>query len=183
MRVITQLEWYVLDCLSDGKETVDLILSAIKQDFPEITCRKVVECVYGLHKDGLVFEDGNKKLEHKILISESVDYTKNAYWFGLTEKGCKYWEDYSYTYTGETISWEDAWIIGADYQNLIGYVDGTSLKACSIGLEKFEIEKGWQIDRNCLKNSKIEGFKPKYYKEIKGGYRVTFNLKKTNDGQ
>jgi hypothetical protein len=183
MRAITQLEWNVLDCLSDGKETVGLVLSVIKPDFPDITIREVAECVYGLYKNGLVFEDSDKKLEYKILINESVDYTKNAYWFGLTKKGCKYWEDYSYKYNGESISWADAWSIGVDYQNLIGYVDGTSLKACFIGLGKFEIAKGWQIDRNCLKNSKIEGFKPKYYKEIKGGYRVTFNLKKTNDGQ
>jgi hypothetical protein len=172
-----------LNCLSDLKEPVYHIFSLIKPDFPDITLREVAECVYGLYKNGLVFEDNNKKLDREILVGESVDHPEDKYWFGLTEKGCRYWEDYSCTYTGETISWEDAWSSKVDYQNLIGYVDGTSLKACSIGLEKFEIEKGWQIDRNCLKNSKIEGFKAKYYKDITGGYRVTFKLKKTNDGQ
>jgi hypothetical protein len=143
MRVITQLEWYVLDCLSDGKETVDLILSAIKQDFPEITIKEAAECVYGLYNNGLIFEDSNKKPDHEILVGESIDHVKDEYWFGLTEKGCKYWEDNSNKYNGKTISWEDAWNCRVDYQNLIGYIDGTSLTTCSIGLEKLEVDKGW----------------------------------------
>jgi hypothetical protein len=178
MSRLTKIEWNILDCLSDGVETVGLVFSMTKLDFPHITIKEIAENIFRLYQRELVTEDKNKKVDLKILLKESDDYRENIYWFGLSHSGCKYWEDYAKEYKGESIDWSQAWHVEMDFKRLEGYIDGVSLEACLIGIEKINTEKDWQVDKNTLVNSRIEVFKAKYYKEIKGGYRTTFKIKK-----
>ena len=111
MSELTELEWSILDSLSDDKETVALILSMIKDDFPDITTRKLSENVYRLYQRGLILEDNHKTVELQTLLDESDDYIDNVYRWGLTELGCEYWERYAPTYYGEPVDWSN-WYTG-----------------------------------------------------------------------
>ena len=104
MDELTKLEWNILDSLSDGKETVGLILSLIKDDFEGITTKEVAENVYSLFRRRLILEDNHINVRLQTLLSESINYIDNVYWFGLTEAGCKYWEQYALTYSGKSIT-------------------------------------------------------------------------------
>jgi hypothetical protein len=109
MDELTKLEWNILDSLSDGKETVGLILSLIKDDFEGITTKEVAENVYSLFRRKLILEDNHINVNLQILLSESINYIDNVYWFGLTEAGYKYWEQYAVTYSGKSIDWSKSW--------------------------------------------------------------------------
>ncbi len=180
MNGLAKLEWNILDSLSNDEETIGLILSVIKDDFPDISLREVARSVFALYQQGLIVEDNQKDVALKTLLGESPDYRNNVYWFGLTEIGYKYWEEYALTYSGEPIDWSKAWASHFDFKNQNGNIEGVSLEVCLQALDKIDTEKDWQVDRTTLVNLKIEGFKAKYYKQMKGGCRISFSLKKRN---
>jgi hypothetical protein len=178
MSELTNLEWNILESLSNDEETVALILSLIKKDFPEITTREVAQNIYSLYERGLIYEDNGKEVYLRTLLDESEDYMENVYWFGLTEAGCKYWEDFALEYGGESIDWSNAWKGHISIKSREGYIDGTSLETCLQGLDKIDDDIEWQIDRSTLVHSDIKGFQAKYYKYLQGGHNISFKLKK-----
>jgi hypothetical protein len=178
MKEITKLEWSILNCLSDDEETTGLIFSMIKDDLPNISIKEVAESILKLYQKDLLLEDNHQDVVPHNLIMEGVDYRDNVYWFGLTDKGCKYWEEYAPTYSGGPIDWSQCWVGHLDYEHKNGHVDGISLKGCLQGLKRIDTEKDWQVDRTTLTTLVIAGFQATYYKYIKGGCRVSFKLKK-----
>jgi len=178
MNELTKLEWSILDSLSDDEETIGLILSIIQHDYPYISSEEVAKCVYKLYQQGLLLEDKNKDIDLQTLLNESPDYRDNVYWFWLTEKGGEYLEQFAKSYSGEAIDWTKSWVSHINTKLNEGYVDGVSSDVCLRGLESIDIVKNWQIDRNTLACSQIDGFMAKYYKYVQGGYRVSFKLNK-----
>jgi predicted transcriptional regulator len=86
MNDITKLEWNVLDSLSDHEETIGVIMSSIKEDFPDISTREVTKSVYRLWQQGLIFEDNHQNIDYQTPIDESADYLQNVYCFARLAK-------------------------------------------------------------------------------------------------
>ena len=182
MSKLTKLEWIILDMLSEFPANVALTLSLIKDDFPDISQKEVAEVVFKLYKLGLVFEDKNLTVDLQALSDEPEDYIDNKHWFGLTEAGCKLWEKDIPTYSGEAIDWSKRTSGSYSFDKKEGFIEGVSKKSCLAALESWmQHEKDWELDRDTIVFTKINGFKAKYYKYIPGGYRLTFKLKKSQN--
>lgn len=191
MDKLTKFEWSILDSLSDGIENVALILPMMKDEFPDTTRKDVAEVIYKLHKHGLVFEDKGKHVDYRTVTEEPSEYVRAVYWFGMTEAGASCWEQYAAEYSGEPVGWSRACEGHIDLEHEGGWVIGTSKGACLAWLEELEDpNKAWQwdkvwhsdeprqVDMSTLVHSEVEGFKPKYYKYLKGGHCIVFKLKK-----
>ena len=178
MNELTDFEWNILDYLSDGRENVALIKKYLKDDFPSTSQKVVAETVFKLYQLGLLFEDKNKVVDFQSIMNESTDYIDNIYRFGLTDTGARLWQENALVYSGETINWSNAARGSFDFVNQEGYIEGVSKEACIALLEKTDQNETWQIDRNTLVYSQIEGFWAKYYKYMPGGYKINFKLKK-----
>jgi hypothetical protein len=179
---ISKLEWFIFDAMADGYESVSGIWQYVTGFISEVTDNELKNTIYNLYHHGLILVDGKTKRLSKIdILHEEISKESligNCY-FGMTTKGAYAWEEASSQY-GEIIDWSDSTVSNLEYKTQRGYVEGISIQICLRKLGELILDNNWQIDMNSIIHSEIDGFRPKYYKYIPGGYRICFTLKKTH---
>jgi hypothetical protein len=185
MEEISDLEWLILDNLSDDAECIATIWTNTSDTIPNITGYQLKVTIYQLYKNGLVYiENETESIALESILDEETEnrYASGNYYFGLTPKGVEVWESSSGKY-GEPIDWSNYWKVSYDIEKREGFIDGTTKEICLNVLNDenqrgSSIFKEWQIDTDSLKHSDIDGFQAKYYKYISGGHRISFKLKR-----
>lgn len=168
--ILSKNEWLILSSLSDDRECLSSI------DEPELSRTEMVELLEGLYKRGLICIESGTLFERKKLLEEPDKHWDTAYWFGLTEKGCKEWEAHSQQYSGQPVDWSSSWKGEFFDDKREGYIEGVSEKVCMQALENHLKDIPFTIDS--IKHKEIDGFQAKYYKYIAGGHRIDFKLKR-----
>lgn len=176
MENISELEWKILDSLSDG------LASTADMQIQVSSLQELREKVYELYRRGILYAY-NEPVEYGKLMSEPPEPVDidNEYAFGLTELGSKCWEEGSKIYSDKPVDWSKAKICILSPKKGWGYIEGTTEEICLAALKEIPDYTGWEADKSTVVHEEIEGFQAKYYKYIPGGHRVTFKLKKKAD--
>jgi len=183
MTELTELEWNILDNVSDDWECPVTICPEVERDVPGSSRTEIIHTLYELHERGFLelMKGGNVDLAE--LMNDPPDDFGTRYWFGLTTLGCSIWQSHAEQFGSETVDWSRSWVGHGPDVNGRGYVDGTSREVCLEALDHLirfahlTRDEDWEIDRSSLKDSAIDGFQAKYYKYIEGGHRISFKLK------
>jgi hypothetical protein len=171
MEDITELEWKILDSLSDA------LASTADMQVQGLSLQELREKVYELYQRGILYAY-NGPVEYDKLMSEPPEQVDidNEYGFGLTELGSECWEKGSKIYSDKPVDWTKAriTILYPEW----GYIEGTTEEICLAALEKIPDNSGWEAEKSTIVHEEIEGFKPYYHKYLTGGHRIKFRLKK-----
>jgi len=177
MSNLSKIEFEILDSLAIDWEC---IFSLSTPSSPDISKLEIVDCLQHLFNKGYIQLPKEIPFNRDALLSEpQEEYWDTKYWFGLTDAGCKTWEDYLEKNLGSPVDWSRAWNARLNYKKEEGYVVGTTKKVCLKAFEKLKSGRSdFRIRRKLLKHSTIPGFDATYYKYISGGHRIDFKLQR-----
>ncbi len=179
MSDLTKLEWHILDGLAYDWECMSS-LPIEKSEFPDISKIEIIDCLQQLFGKGHIQLLHGMSFNREVMLAEpQEEYWDTKYWFGLTDAGCKTWEDYLDKYLGDPVDWSKVWSAQLSYEKEEGYVVGTTKEVCLKAFRKLKSGRNdFRIRRKLLKHSKIHGFDATYYKHIPGGHRIDFKLQR-----
>ena len=173
MNKLSELEWAILDNLSDDQECPATICPEVQQEVSGASRQDVLDTLCRLHQSGQIKLMDGQPLSRDSLMSEAEGNFDTPHWFGLTPTGCAAWESGA----EPPINWSDAWSAHLDYEGRRGYVEGTRRDVCLSALSRLSPDAKHKIDMTSLSHSDISGFRAKYYKHLPDGHRIDFKLK------
>lgn len=167
---IDKLDWLILDALADDYESMNQIYPI--EECPQMSREGIVDRVYDLYQKGFIcLIDKDKKFIIEEIKVEPEGYLDTKFWFGMTEAGAAVWEGGSEKHGGYKQDWSKSWSQHTDCQKREGVIYATSKEIC---LERLKATPG--ADVKDAKISSVPEFRAKYYKVIKGGFKLEFKI-------
>jgi hypothetical protein len=172
---VTHLDWLVLDATADDFESIVQIADSVRRDLRQISRAELARHIIELLRDGFLqqFEPHEISLEDLAGVPERM---QPPFWFGMTARGVEAWERFATEFDSEPPDWSRAYAYCFDFAALRGYCDGVSREVCLSAIRNSPNHAA--VREETFRFESIDSFNAKYYKRIKGGFRVSFDLTK-----
>ena len=170
---MTHLDWLVLDATADDFESIVQIADSVRCDLPQISRAELARHIIELLRDGFLqqLESDEISLEDLVRVPERL---QPPFWFGMTARGAEAWERCAKEFDSEPPDWSRAYACCFDFATLRGHCDGVSREVCLSAIRNSRDHAA--VREETFRFESIDSFNAKYYKRIKGGVRVSFDL-------
>ena len=170
---MNKTDWLILNTLSDDVESMTQ-LYPIKEG-SQVSRTGLIDRIEILIQEGLIKLDHDVAFDKEALLAEPEVYYDTEFWFGLTGKGAEAWEKNAQEFGGFEVDWSENWTANFDYEKQEGYIFGVSEEIC---MKRLKAEREAVIDFSSLQVKPVSNYWAKYYKNLPGGVKIEFTLKK-----
>lgn len=173
---LDKIDWVILDVLHFDHESIQQIHPL--EEYPEISRDEIIDRLYNMFENGYVCFANDETFTIEQIKNEQVNCVCSDFWYGMTEKGCEFWEENAEKYVGEKIDWSNSSLGIFIYTECRGIIYGTSPDTCLNSLREYQerFKNELIVNFDTVNISKVKEFNPSYYKTIENGYKLKFRF-------